>query len=83
MIKMSAKYLGVHLGNSFMDAMWLAATTKFRQRVNVVSALAGAWPTQVLSYRLGAVSVLGYIMQFMVLPNKLLQDESAIIAKVL
>ena len=53
------------------------------ERVNAVSSLAGAWATQTLSYRLCAVSVLGYVMQFVQLPKDIVHYEASCIAKVL
>ena len=78
-----AKYLGVYIGNGFEKMIWEKPVEKFRVRVQGVSALVGAWNSQVLSYKAFAVSVLSYIMQFATLPKKLLQDESAMIAKVM
>ena len=77
------KVWGVYIGNSYLSSVWDAPCRKLWSRVSLVSSLSGSWSTQALTYRIAAVSVLGYVMQFVHLPPKLLKDESAIPARIM
>ena len=82
-VSLSAKYLGIYIGNEHLGKIWQAPMKKFGVRVGQISALAGAWNSQATSYRVCAVSVLTYVMQYAVLSNDIKHNESAYIAKVL
>ena len=82
-IQFHAKYLGVWIGNGYEEAIWVKPMEKFRCRVHGVGALAGAWSSQIQSYRVFGISVLTYVMQYAAVPKDLASIESAMIARVL
>ena len=77
-----AKHLGILVGPGAIEDQWTATLKKYHTRVCEVGMCAGGWCTQAYLYRLVALSVLQYKMQFAAMPVGTGRLENASLARV-
>jgi len=74
-IQSSAKYLGVFLGPKAGAKQWVAPTAKYEKRCKAINAEDAPMRMAVSRYSTHAVTVLGYMAQFIPPPRNIIRLE--------
>ncbi len=82
-VQPQAKYLGAYLGPTTKDLIWHAPVMKWKTRTSDIAASRAPPSIAASLYNIHGISTLSYVAQLTLPSRELLQQESAVLARVL